>query len=125
MANKLEYKVSSGNVFKDIGLPNSQERFAKAQLASKIIDIAQKRHLTQKKIASFLGVDQPKVSSLFRGHLSNFSIARLIKFLILLEQDIEITVKDRSNNYEPFGHLKVILNDFHTKENFNNTQKHS
>ena len=61
----------------------------------------------------------------FRGHLSNFSIARLIKFLILLEQDIEITVKDRSNNYEPFGHLKVILNDFHTKENFNNTQKHS
>jgi len=112
MANKIEYKVSGGNVFKDLGLPNSQERLAKAQLASKIIEIAQKKHLTQKKIAAFLGIDQPKVSSLFRGHLSNVSIARLIKFLILLEQDIEIIVKDSSNKYESFGHLKVVLNNF-------------
>jgi len=30
----------------------------------------------------------------------------------LLEQDIEIIVKDSSNKYESFGHLKVVLNNF-------------
>lgn len=114
MTNKVDYEHSSGNVFEDIGLPNAQERLAKAQLASKIIDIAKKRHLTQKKLASFLGIDQPKVSALYHGHLTGFSISRLIKFLMLLEQDIEIVVKAKSNRLDSFGHLTVISdNAFH------------
>jgi len=94
--------------FEDIGLPNVQERLAKAQLASKIIDIAKKRHLTQKKIALFLEIDQPKVSALYHGRLTGFSISRLIKFLMLLEQDIEIVVKNKSSTHTSYGHLTVI-----------------
>ncbi len=108
MKDKLKYEISSGNVFEDMSLPNAQERLAKAQLASKIVEIAQKKHLTQKKMATFLNVDQPKISALYHGRLTGFSIFRLIRFLILLEQDVEITVKDKSSNYEPFGHLTVV-----------------
>lgn len=109
--SKLEYETSSGNVFQDMDLPNAQERLAKARLASKIIEISEKKHLTQKKIASFLGIDQPKVSALYCGRLSGFSISRLIKFLILLKYDVEIIVKETSKDHETVGHLSVISNN--------------
>ena len=33
MARRIDHEKSSGNVFADIGLPNAQEHFVKAQLA--------------------------------------------------------------------------------------------
>ena len=107
MTKKIEYEISSGNVFEDMDLPNAQERLVKAQLASKIIEIAQEKNLTQKKIATFLEIDQPKVSALYNGRLTGFSISRLFKFLILLDQDIDIIIKEKSNHHSAFGHLTV------------------
>lgn len=89
----LDYVVSSGNVFADLGLPNPEELLAKAELANKISVIIQERKLTQAKAAKLLGIDQPKVSMLLRGHLTGFSIERLMRFLLLLGQDIKITVQ--------------------------------
>ena len=88
-----DYGVSSGNVFADLGLSNPQEAFAKAELAHKIALLIQNKGLTQVQTAKLLGVDQPKVSALLRGHLSGFSLERLIRFLLLLGQDIKITVQ--------------------------------
>jgi predicted XRE-type DNA-binding protein len=88
-----DYGVSSGNVFADFGLPNPQEAFAKAELAHKIALLIQNKGLTQVQTAKLLGVDQPKVSALLRGRLSGFSLERLIRFLLLLGQDIKITVQ--------------------------------
>ena len=51
------------------------------------------RALTQAKAAKLLGIDQPKVSMLLRGRLTCFSIERLLHFLMLLGQDIKITVE--------------------------------
>ena len=90
---KLEYEVSSGNVFADLGLPNSEEALAKAELAQKIAAVMQARRLTQVDLAKKLGVDQPKVSALVRGQLAGFSLERLMRFLLLLGQDIKITVQ--------------------------------
>ena len=89
----LDYIVSSGNVFTDLGLPNPEEALAKAELANKIILLIRKRGLTQLQAAKVLGVDQPKVSALFRGNLTGFSIERLMRFLLRLGQDIRITVQ--------------------------------
>jgi predicted XRE-type DNA-binding protein len=88
-----DYTVSSGNVFADLGLPNGEEALAKAELAHKIAVLVQSRDLTQVQTAKLLGVDQPKVSSLIRGRLSGFSLDRLMRFLLLLGQDIKITVQ--------------------------------
>jgi len=86
---------SSGNVFADLGLPKPDDLLAKAELTAKIIEEIQRRGLTQSQAGSILGIDQPKVSALKQGHLSSFSIERLMRFLVLLGRDVEITVKQR------------------------------
>jgi predicted XRE-type DNA-binding protein len=95
---KKDYIESSGNVFADMGTPHAEEALAKAELAHKIIDIIRTRRLTQIQAAELLGVDQPKISALTRGRLASFSIDRLLRFLMLLGHDIEITVKSRSRS---------------------------
>src|SRR5690242_3108409 len=92
MGNR-EYTISSGNVFADLGLPNAADLLAKAELATKILAEIQRRKLTQSQAAPILGVDQPKISALKQGKLPGFSIERLLRFLLLLGRDIEITVK--------------------------------
>jgi len=84
---------SSGNVFADIGLPNPEERLAKADLAIRIAAAIRGRHLTQARAARVLKIDQPKVSRLLRGQLSGFSTERLMHFLTLLGRDVEIVVR--------------------------------
>jgi predicted XRE-type DNA-binding protein len=91
--SELDYTVSCGNVFADLGLPNPEEALAKAELANKIIELIRERRLTQVQAAKVLGVDQPKVSALFRGQLTGFSLERLMRFLLRLGQDIRITVQ--------------------------------
>ena len=92
---QIEYEVSSGNVFKDLGLPNPEERLAKARLASMIYDIIEERGLTQAEAAKILGINQPKVSALVNGRLAGFSLERLFSFLRKLDRDIEIVVRER------------------------------
>lgn len=90
-----EFTPSSGNVFADLGLPQADDLLAKAELATKIIAEIERRRLTQTRAAAILGVDQPKVSALTQGKLSAFSIERLMRFLLLLGRDVEITVKQK------------------------------
>ncbi len=82
----------SGNVFADLGLPNPEERLAKAQLASLIDDAIRERGLTQRRAATLMGIDQPKVSHILHGRLAGFSTHRLIDFLTALGRDVEIVV---------------------------------
>lgn len=95
MSEKLEYTVSSGNVFADLGLPEAEELQAKADLAIQISRIIEELGLTQAKAAEILGIDQPKVSALVRGRLSGFSMERLYRFLNALGRDIEIVVRPK------------------------------
>jgi predicted XRE-type DNA-binding protein len=94
--SKRDYIVGSGNVFADLGLPNPEEALAKAELAHKITVVIREKGLTQVQTAKLLGVDQPKVSCLMRGRLTGFSLERLMRFLLLLGQDIHITVQASS-----------------------------
>ena len=91
-----EYTISSGNVFEDMGLPNPEERLAKAKLAAIINKIIVERGLTQIQSAKILGINQPKVSALKNGRLKGFSIERLFHFLEALDQHIEITITHKS-----------------------------
>jgi predicted XRE-type DNA-binding protein len=93
-----ESTPSSGNVFADLNLPEADDLLAKAELAAKIIAEIQRRRLTQSQAAAILGIDQPKVSALKQGKLSGFSIERLMRLLLVLGRDIEITVKGRAKS---------------------------
>jgi predicted XRE-type DNA-binding protein len=87
------FTPSSGNVFADLKLPLADDLLAKAELTAKIIAEIQRRRLTQSQAAAILGIDQPKVSALKQGRLSGFSIERLMRFLLALGSDVEISVK--------------------------------
>jgi len=78
MSNRIEVEEGSGNVFADIGLPNPEERLAKADLAIRIGEAIRGRRLTQTRAAHILRIDQPKISRLLRGQLSGFSTERLM-----------------------------------------------
>ncbi|MFM6283080.1 MAG: XRE family transcriptional regulator, partial [Dolichospermum sp.] len=47
MSENIEITTSSGNVFADLGLPNSDEMLVKAELARKISNAITSRGLTQ------------------------------------------------------------------------------
>lgn len=97
----MRVEASSGNVFADLGLPDSDESLTKAELARRICAILIERGLTQGRAAALLGVDQPKVSALMRGKLGGFSTDRLFRFLNALGQDVEIIIRLRRGRDRP------------------------
>lgn len=92
---KPDVTEGTGNVFEDLGLPDSDELLAKARLASTISDLIEERQLTQSEAADLLETTQPKVSNLVNGRLEGFSLERLARFLNTLDRDVEIVVRPR------------------------------
>lgn len=86
MSDDFRIEEGSGNVFADLGLPDAEERLAKADLVMEISERVRAKRLTQAKAAELFGIDQPKVSRLLRGQLAGFSTDRLFHFLMLLGQ---------------------------------------
>jgi predicted XRE-type DNA-binding protein len=108
---KLDYEVGSGNVFRDLGLPDAEELDIKANLAIEIAQIIKRRGLTQSRVASVLGVDQPRVSALMRGHLEKFSMEKLCDYLRALGCDVDIRIEERKSSARAGrrGKLKVSV----------------
>lgn len=97
---------SSGNVFADLGFADSGERQTKVRLAMAINDALKRRRLSQGKAAEVLGVNQPKVSALSKYRLEGFSVARLMRFLTSLNQDVEIIIRNKPRTHRP-GRVSV------------------
>jgi predicted XRE-type DNA-binding protein len=94
----VRIEVGSGNVFRDLGLPNSRLRQAKARLASQINDIIDDYDWTQAEAAQKLGTHQPIVSALRKGRLEGISSERLLSWLGVLNKDIEIRVMPKKRS---------------------------
>lgn len=103
----LKFEESSGNVFADLELSEPDERLAKADLAAKITQIINKRHLSQSQAAELLKIPQPKVSMIMNGRLKGFSMEKLLVLMMALNRDIEIVVKLKPKKQE-HGRLRVI-----------------
>jgi len=101
-AREIGIEKSSGNVFADIGMAAPEEALAKTKLAAGISGIIKRRKWTQAQAAAFLGIDQPKVSTISHGRLSGFSTDRLLKYLTALGSDIEIVIKDNAGAKKPW-----------------------
>jgi phage-related protein/predicted XRE-type DNA-binding protein len=89
---KVRVTKSSGNVFADIGLPNAAEHSIKADLVLRIAARIRSKGLTQAKAASLLGLAQPDVSKLLRGHFAGYAYERLFGYLNALGERISIEV---------------------------------
>ena len=102
-----DYKISSGNVFRDLELHDAEELNTKANLAIEIARLIRKRALTQIDAARILGIDQPKVSAIVRGRLDKFSVERLCELLTRLGCDVDIRVRERRR--KTLGRLTVSV----------------
>lgn len=101
--NDSRVEASSGNVFRDLGLPDAEELLAKAELARMIRGLITDRRLRQSDAAELLGTSQPKISDLFRGRLEGFSMERLYRFLNALGQDVHIVVSPKPRSRRRAG----------------------
>lgn len=83
---------STGNVYADLGIKNPEEHALKAELVRQIAATMKDLELTQTAIAARLGVEQPDVSKMLKGHFRQLSGERLLRFLVALGQDVENVV---------------------------------
>jgi len=95
------YEKSSGKVFADFGMPNSEQELLKAELTAQIFK------LTQSKAAELLGTTQAQVSALMRCRPVSVSVGRLLEFLTILGQDVEVTLKPALTRTT--GHMSVVV----------------
>ena len=103
MKNKkpIEFEESSGNVYADLGLEDSDELLARARIGVFVHKLLENRKLKQREIAALLGVAQPEVSHLMNGHFSRFTTDKLLDFLKKLGQKVSIQVSRRRRG-EPY-----------------------
>jgi len=92
---KPEIYETRGNIFADLGLPDADNHYLKAQIVAELYRLTTERKLTQAKTGTLLGISQPEVSRLFKGHFREYSIERLISFLTAFNLDIEIVATPR------------------------------
>jgi predicted XRE-type DNA-binding protein len=101
------FENSTGNVFADLGLPNSEQELLKAKLTIQIHKLIKEQNLTQTKAAELLGTTQAQVSALMRCRPVSVSVGRLMEFLTVLGQDVEVTV--RPSGTRAAGHMSVVV----------------
>jgi predicted XRE-type DNA-binding protein len=103
----MDYQISSQNIFEDIGIPNAEEHLIKAQLVMKIDTLFRELNLTQIQAAKILGVKQPDISKMLNGDFKQFSVERLMRFLVSLGQDVDIVVKPHIESLKEPAALRV------------------
>ena len=72
-----------------------------------IFKLDSERKLIQSNAAELLGTTQAQVSALMRCRPVSISIGRLMDFLTILGQDVEVTLKPASTRTT--GHLSVVV----------------
>jgi predicted XRE-type DNA-binding protein len=102
-------ELGSGNVFADLGFDNAEEMLAKARLVSEMQKAIKKKKLTQREAAEILGLTQPKLSILLKGQFKGYSTDRLIRFLRVLGQDVDIFVTPKTGKRKAHLHVYSSL----------------
>jgi predicted XRE-type DNA-binding protein len=87
----VEVYESGGNIFADLGLPDAENHFLKAQIVAELYRLTTERKLTQAKAGELMGITQPEVSRLFKGTFREYSLARLMDFLTAFGGDVQIS----------------------------------
>jgi predicted XRE-type DNA-binding protein len=109
MGNKIEtIDAGTGDVFLDLGFQDAGERKLRVQLAMRVNDLLQERKLTQTKAANLFGIPQPHVSDLKHYKLNRFSSERLLHFITLLDNDVEIIIRPKAKEHDS-GWLSVMV----------------
>lgn len=105
----LKITRSSGNIYADAGFPNAEEDMLKARVVILLERLISERDLTQAKAANLMGLKQPDVSRLLRGHFDGFSLERLFALVLALGQDVQIKFPKPTDKDEHDEHRRGRL----------------
>ena len=86
---------------------NSKQELLKAKLTVEIYKLLKRRGVTQQQAAKLLGTTQAQVSALMRCKPVSVSVGRLMEFLTVLGQDVEVTV--RPTGRRKAGDMSVVV----------------
>lgn len=110
------FKEGSGNIFRDLELPDPNFENIKLDLAVKIFRIIEqknqdlirvkKKKLTQAQIGKMLGIEQAETSKLKNVQYSRFSLERLLHFLTCLNYNVDIKLSPARNEHP---HQRVLI----------------
>ena len=88
----FELVHGSGNVFRDLGMPNPEIEQLKAILAAKIIAVLDEQRLTIRRAHERTGFAAADFSRVRNAKLGRFTIDRLIAMLGKLGEGVEVNV---------------------------------
>ena len=85
-------KDRTRNVWLQLGFPDAEEHYLKAELVLRLDKAIRALRLTQRAAARRVGATQPELSKILRGKFSEASLERLMRFLTALGYQIEIKI---------------------------------
>ena len=85
-------KKPTRNVWLQLGIPDAEEHYLKAELVVRLDKAIKSLGLSQRVAARRIGTTQPELSKIIGGKFSEVSLERLMRFLTALGYQIEIKI---------------------------------
>jgi predicted XRE-type DNA-binding protein len=106
MEENIEFELSSGNVFADLGFENSEEMLLKSELVRQINNRIKEQALSSIRVSEVLNLDEKMLSNLSKGALTELTIEHLFRYLNILGRDLEVILKYSAGSSTQ-GRLKI------------------
>lgn len=97
MSDDFELARGSGNVFRDLDLPNPDLEQPRALLAARIIEILDRDSLTVRKAGKLTGIAAADFSRIRKANLRRVTVDCMMTILGRLDQRVDVHMKVRLN----------------------------
>ena len=107
MSDKDDFELvrGTGNLFRDLALPNPELEQLRSILAARIIKALDAQRLTVRQAHELTGFAAADFSRIRRANLGRFTVDRLMTMLARLGREVEVTVTDRPRRQTAGEHL--------------------
>ncbi len=95
MSSKVRVLRGSGNVYRDLGVPDPDVRQLKAVLAAEIIKVLDREGLSVRGAHGRTGIAAADFSRIRNADLARFTVDRLVKIINRLGSRVEVKVRVR------------------------------
>jgi predicted XRE-type DNA-binding protein len=98
MIKRSAAKDPTRNVWLQLGFPDAEDHYLKAELVVRLAKAIRDLGLTQRAAARRIGTTQPELSKILGGKFTEVSLERLMRFLTALGHRIEIKIGAAKRN---------------------------
>jgi predicted XRE-type DNA-binding protein len=92
MSKSHPSKDPQRNVWLQLGFPDAETHYLKAELVLRLDQTIKTLRLSQQAAAQRIGTTQPELSKVLGGKFSEISLERLMRFLAALGHSVEIRI---------------------------------